>query len=141
MPIGLQCHIFFFCRYMPHGIFLIGFTYSLIAVGFRATLISLFSFMSQKTYPRKFLRPEVILSRSYLTKCSIYVVFQNHATYWSKLQLRKWSQTDTDYLRKFVTKLYLVSVAEDKDPSIRVKMHQTFFFIFTTICLTSPEWM
>ena len=34
-----------------------------------------------------------------------------------------------------------VSIAKDKDPSIRVKIHQTFFFIFTTICLISAEWM
>ena len=46
--------------------------YSLTAVGFRAILMSFFSFVIQKTYPGKFLRPEVILSRTYLTKCSIW---------------------------------------------------------------------
>ena len=35
--------------------------------------------------------------------------------------------------RKIVTKLYLVSIAKDKDPSFKVKMHQTFFFIFTSL--------
>ena len=44
------------------------------------------------------------------------------------------------YWRKFVTKFYLVSIAKDKDPSIRVKMHRTIFLLFTTICLI-PEWM
>ena len=38
------------------------------------------------------------------------------------------SQTDQDYWRKFVTKLYLVSIAKDKDPSISAQMHQTFLF-------------
>ena len=33
------------------------------------------SFLSQKTYPGEFLRPEVILSRSYLRKCSIPLGF------------------------------------------------------------------
>ena len=55
---------------------------------------------------------------------------------------RKWSQTDKiteENLSQF-EKLYLVLIAKNKDPSIRVKMHQTFF-IFTTICLISAEWM
>ena len=51
---------------------MIGFTYSLIPVDFGATLMSLFGFLSQKKYPGEFLRPEVILSRSYLRKCSIW---------------------------------------------------------------------
>ena len=55
---------------------------------------------------------------------------QNGATYLSKISLRKWSQTDKDHWRKFVTKLYLASIAKDKDPSIRVKMHQHSFFNF-----------
>ena len=38
-----------------------------------------------------------------------------------------WTQTDQHYWRKFVTKLHLVSTAKDKHPSIRVKIHQTFF--------------
>ena len=40
------------------------------------------------------------------------------------------SNRDKDYWRKFVTKLYFVSVAKAKDPSIKVKMHQTFFLKF-----------
>ena len=51
---------------------LIGFAYSFIPVGFRAMLMSFLSFMSQKTYLGKFLRAEVILSRIYLRKCSIW---------------------------------------------------------------------
>ena len=43
----------------------------LIPVGLRAILVSLLSFLSEKTYPGEFLRPEVILSRRYLRKCSI----------------------------------------------------------------------
>ena len=42
--------------------------------------------------------------------------------------------------KKNVTKLYLVSIAKDKDPSIRIKMQQTFFFIFPTISHISAEW-
>ena len=30
---------------------------------------------------------------------------------------------DKDYWRKFVTKLYFMPIAKDKDPSIKVKMH------------------
>ena len=45
----------------------------LIPVGLRAFLVSLLSFLSEKTYPGEFLRPEVILSRSYLRKCSIWL--------------------------------------------------------------------
>ena len=30
-------------------------------------------------------------------------------------------------------KLFLVSIVKNKDPSIRVKMHQTFFFILNKI--------
>ena len=50
--------LFFFHRY------LIGPTYSLILVGVRAILISFLSFLSQKTYPRKFSRAEVVLVRT-----------------------------------------------------------------------------
>ena len=48
------------------------------------------------------------------------------------------SQTDKDYWRKFVRKLNLVSIAKNKDPSISVKIHQTFY---NAICLISAEWM
>ena len=34
--------------------------------------MSFLSFLSQKTYPGEFLKPEVILSRSYLRKCKIW---------------------------------------------------------------------
>ena len=34
---------------------------------------------------------------------------------------------DKDYRKIFVTKLYLVSIAKDKDPSIPVKRHQKLF--------------
>ena len=50
---------------------MIGFAYSLIPVGFRAILTSFLSFLNQKTYPGEYLRPGVILSRSYLRKCCI----------------------------------------------------------------------
>ena len=52
---------------------MIGFANSSIPVGFRAILVSFLSFLSQKTYPGEFVRPEVILSRSYLRKCSIWL--------------------------------------------------------------------
>ena len=52
---------------------LIGFVYSSMSVGFRVISMSFLSFLSQKTYPGKFLRPEVILSRTYLRKCSIWL--------------------------------------------------------------------
>ena len=51
---------------------LIGFAYSISTVGFRAIWMSFLSFMSQNTYPEGFLRPEVILSQTYLRKCSIW---------------------------------------------------------------------
>ena len=41
-------------------------------VGFSAILMSLLSFLCQKAYPGDFLRPDAILSRSYLKKCSIW---------------------------------------------------------------------
>ena len=63
-------HLFFSHIYTARQI-LIGFAYSSIPVGFRAISISFLSFLSQKTYPGKFLRWQVILSRSYLRKCSI----------------------------------------------------------------------
>ena len=50
---------------------LIGFSYSLRPVGFRAILMSFLSFLSQKSYPEKFSKPEVILSRGYLKTCCI----------------------------------------------------------------------
>ena len=31
--------------------------------------------------------------------------------------------------------------AKNKDPNRRIKMHQLFFLIFTTICLIPAEWM
>ena len=61
---------FFFQIYTAWHI-LIGFAYSLISVGFRAIFMSLLSFLSQKIDPGDFLKLEVILSRSYLRKCSI----------------------------------------------------------------------
>ena len=51
---------------------MIGFAYSLRPVGFRAIWMSFLGFMSQNTYPEEFLRPEVILSQTYLRKCSIW---------------------------------------------------------------------
>ena len=42
-------------------------------VGFRAISMSFLSFLSQKNYPGEFLGTEVILSRSYLRKCSIWL--------------------------------------------------------------------
>ena len=52
-------------------------------------------------------------------------------------------QTDKDYWRKFVAKLYLVSMAIGKDPSIKFQIHQKKKKknSFTTICLISPEWI
>ena len=44
-------------------------------VGFRTVSMSFLSFLSQKTYPGQFLRPEVILGRSYLRKFSIWPPF------------------------------------------------------------------
>ena len=41
-------------------------------VGFRTVSMSFLSFLSQKTYPGQFLRPEAILGRSYLRKFSIW---------------------------------------------------------------------
>ena len=52
---------------------MIGFAYSSIPVGFRAISISFLSFLSQKTFSGKFLRTELILSRSYARKCSAWV--------------------------------------------------------------------
>ena len=51
---------------------MIGFAYSLIPINFTAIFMSFLSFVSQKTYPGKFFRPEVVLRRTYLRKCSIW---------------------------------------------------------------------
>ena len=48
------------------------FAYSFIPVIFTAIWMSFLSFLSQKTYPGEFLRPKVILSRSYLRKFSVW---------------------------------------------------------------------
>ena len=69
---AIVAHLFFH-RNVPDGKFLIGFAYSFKQVGLRANLMSCFSFLSQKTYPGEFVRPEVVLSRSYLRKCSIWL--------------------------------------------------------------------
>ena len=50
-------------------------------------------------------------------------------------------QTNKDYWRKFDTNMYHVSIAKDKYPTIRVKIYQTFFFIFTSLCIVYAEWM
>ena len=50
---------------------LIGFSYSSASVVYRSISMLFLSFLSQNTYPEEFLRPEVILSRSYSNKCSI----------------------------------------------------------------------
>ena len=63
----------FFHRYKLHKNILIGFSYSLIPVGFRTILMLFLSFMSQKIYPGEFLRPEVVLSRSYQRNCCIWL--------------------------------------------------------------------
>ena len=64
--------ILLFLTDIYHIVILIKFSYSLIPVGFRVILMSFLSFLSQKTYPKEFLRPEVILSRSYLRNCCIW---------------------------------------------------------------------
>ena len=51
-------------------------SHSLIPVDYRAILMSFLSFLSQKAYSREFLRPEVILSISYLIKCRMDCQFQ-----------------------------------------------------------------
>ena len=45
---------------------------SSIPVSFGEISMSFLNFLSQKTYPGKCLRPEVIFSRRYLKKCSIW---------------------------------------------------------------------
>ena len=50
------------------------------------------------------------------------------------------SENGVKWIKITEEKLYLMSIAKDKDPSIKVKMHQTFF-IFTIICLITAEWM
>ena len=45
-------------------------SYTSMPVGFKAISMSFLSFLSQKTYPGEFLRPEFISSRSYLRKSS-----------------------------------------------------------------------
>ena len=49
--------------------------YSLIQVGFSEILMSFLGLVSHKIYAGEFLRPEIILSRSYLRKCSIWLGF------------------------------------------------------------------
>ena len=51
--------------------------------------------------------------------------------------MRKWSQTDKIAEENLSQKFYLVSIAKNKNPTIRVKMHQAFF-IFTTILCFNP---
>ena len=63
-------HIFFH-RYILHGKFWQILTIPECQQVF-FILISVFSFMSQKLHPGDFLRPEVILSRSYIRKYSIW---------------------------------------------------------------------
>ena len=41
--------------------------------------------------------------------------------------MRKWSQADKITEENLSQKLYLVSIPKDKNPSIRIKMHHTFF--------------
>ena len=65
-------HLFFSQTYTARYI-LIGFVYSSVPVDFRAISMSFLSFLSQKTYPGKFLRPKVILSGIYLRKCNIWL--------------------------------------------------------------------
>ena len=60
---------------------MIGFACSLIPAGFRAILMSFLSFVSQKTSPGDFLRPEVILNRRYLRKCSIFLLAVSSSIY------------------------------------------------------------
>ena len=62
----------FFSQIYSAYYILIRFFYSLIPIGFRTILMSFLSFLSQKRYPGKFLRPEVIISRSYLRNCYIW---------------------------------------------------------------------
>ena len=45
------------------------------------------------------------------------------------------SQTDKITEENLSQKLYLMSIAKNKDPSIRVKMHQTFFLFLPLFAL------
>ena len=49
--------------------------------------------------------------------------------------MRKWSQTDKFTEENLSQKLYLLSIAKNKDPSIRVKMHQTLFLFLPLFAL------
>ena len=64
---------FFFLKIYTAWKILIGFAYSSILLGFRAILMLFLKILSQKIYPDENLRSEVILSRSYLRKCSIWL--------------------------------------------------------------------
>ena len=51
---------------------LIGFSYSLKPVGFRANSVSFLNFLSQKTYPDEFSRPEGVWNRGYQKKKIVF---------------------------------------------------------------------
>ena len=111
-----------------HIVILIKFSYSLIPVGFRAILMSFLSFLSQKTYPKEFLRPEVILSRSYLRNCCIWLPppLSSSICYCLKMpKTLKCLQLEANIFRIFISLWYLPLVKISKK-SYREEAHTSF---------------
>ena len=96
---------------------MIRFFYSLIAVGFRAILMSFLGFLSQKRYPREFLRPEGILSTGYLRNCCIWWSPPYHHQFVKKLKMLKTLnrfELEVNIFRNFKSLWYLPLVKISK---------------------------
>ena len=85
--------------------------------------MSFLSFLSQKTYPGKFLRPEVM---KMMQPISPNYNWENGV---------KQTKVIEEKLSQSCILCQLFSIAKDKDPSIRIKMGQTFFLFLPLFAL------
>ena len=115
---------------------MIKFFYSLIPVGFRAISMSFLSFLSQKTYPGEFLKPEVILSRSYLRKCKIWpgppsiinLSFFKNAIKSEPLGVRDWYFQD-----------FHISMVSTTGKNFKKELPNEAFFLLVTLAIINVK--
>ena len=107
---------------------MIRFFYSLMPVVFRAISMSFLSFVSQKRYSGEFLRPEVILSRSYL---SYFCIWRSPL-----IIINLW-------FFKTITNSELLGVSDYYFQSLHISMIPTtskYFQKIHEVRMTSPRW-
>ena len=100
---------------------MIGFSYDSKPLEFRT--MSFFDFLSQKTYPGEFSRPEVVWNRSYQRKSSIWKICPAPICHFLKMPyIQKSLELKDNFFRIFISLSYL-PLAKISKKSVRYGWH------------------